>query len=71
VDEDGRPQYLCAVYRTEALSAAAPRPEEQRGLAMRRLVGSLSLAEVPALPGESRDVDTWEDLLALRAWMQG
>ena len=40
--------------------------EEQHGLPMRRLVASLNLGEVPALAGESRDVDTWEDLLALR-----
>ena len=66
VDEDGRRQYLCAVYRTEALLAAAPPLEEQHGLPMRRLVDDLRLAEVPALAGEARDVDTWDDLLELR-----
>ncbi|MEO5652211.1 MAG: NTP transferase domain-containing protein [Marmoricola sp.] len=66
VDERGREQYLCAVYRTEALLAAAPSIEEQHGLPMRRLVGGLDLARVEALPWESRDVDSWEDLLALR-----
>ena len=66
VDERGREQYLCAVYRTEALLAAAPSTEEQHGLPMRRLVGGLDLARVEALPWESRDVDSWEDLLALR-----
>jgi molybdopterin-guanine dinucleotide biosynthesis protein A len=66
VDENGRRQYLCAAYRTEALLAAAPPLEEQHGLPMRRLVDDLRLAEVPALGGETRDVDTWEDLLELR-----
>jgi len=71
VDGDGRRQYLCGVYRTEALLAAAAPVGEQDGLSMRRLVASMGLAEVPALLGESRDIDTWEDLLALRAWMEG
>jgi molybdopterin-guanine dinucleotide biosynthesis protein A len=71
VDGDGRRQYLCAAYRTEALLAAAPPLEDQHGLAMRGLVGDLRLAEVPALPGEARDVDTWEDLLALRERLGG
>jgi molybdopterin-guanine dinucleotide biosynthesis protein A len=67
VDGDGRRQYLCAVYRTEALLAAAPSLEEQHGLPVRRLVAALRLAEVPALLGEAQDVDTWDDLLTLRA----
>ena len=66
VDEDGRRQYLCAVYRTEALLAVAPPLEEQHGLPMRRLVDDLRLVEVPAVAGETRDVDTWDDLLELR-----
>ena len=66
VDEQGREQYLCSVYRTEALLAAAPPLEEQHGLPMRRLVGGLDLARVPALPWEARDVDSWDDLLAVR-----
>jgi len=66
VDDDGRRQYLCAVYRSEALLATAPPLDAQHGLAMRRLVDGLRLTEVPALPGESQDVDTWGDLFALR-----
>jgi molybdopterin-guanine dinucleotide biosynthesis protein A len=66
VDDGGRRQYLCAVYRTEALLAAAPSLEERHGLPVKRLVGGLRLAEVPALAWETRDVDTWEDLLELR-----
>lgn len=71
VDGVGRRQYLCAVYRTEALMAAAPPREEQHGLAVRRLVAGLRLAEVPELPGESSDVDTWDDLVALRERLEG
>ena len=67
VDGDGRRQYLCAAYRTASLVAAAPRWEEQHGLAVRRLVGDLVLTEVPAEGVEAGDVDTWEDLLSLRS----
>ena len=66
VDDGGRRQFLCAVYRTEALLAAAPPLEQQHGLPVKRLVGDLRLAEVPALAWETRDVDTWEDLTELR-----
>lgn len=71
VDEGGRRQYLCAAYRTGALLAAAPALEEQHGLAVRRLVGDLRLTQVPSLPGETHDVDTWEDLVALRERLDG
>jgi hypothetical protein len=33
---------------------------------MHRLVAELDLAEVPALSGEARDVDGWDDLTELR-----
>jgi molybdopterin-guanine dinucleotide biosynthesis protein A len=71
VDESGRRQYLCGVYRTEALRDAAPPYEQQHGLSMRALLAGLDLVEVPALAGESRDVDTWEDLTALREQLDG
>lgn len=70
VDDDGRRQYLCAVYRTEALFAAAPPLEKQYGLSARTLVAGLQLAEVAATAGETQDVDTWKDLLSLRARME-
>jgi molybdopterin-guanine dinucleotide biosynthesis protein A len=66
VDDGGRRQYLCAVYRSEALLASAPPPDGHHGLPVKRLVGGLRLAEVPALAWETRDVDTWEDLTELR-----
>lgn len=71
VDDGGRRQYLCAIYRSEALVAAAPALEEQHGLPMRRLVSGLDLAEVPALGWEARDVDSWADLTELRAHLEG
>jgi molybdopterin-guanine dinucleotide biosynthesis protein A len=71
VDESGRSQYLCAIYRSAALLAAAPPLEEQHGLSMHRLVSGLRLAEVPALSWEARDVDTWEDLTELRERLGG
>ena len=68
VDPGGRRQPLAAVYRHRALAAARPRrPEDQHGLPMRVLVGTLRLAEVPTVGDEARDVDTWADLRDLRA----
>ena len=67
VDADGRRQTLAAVYRHTALAAARPESlEDEHGLPVRRLVGDLRLAEVPAVGDEARDVDTWEDLRDLR-----
>lgn len=57
---DGRRQHLCAAYRTGALLAAAP--DDPTGLSVHRLVAGLALVEVPAVAGEARDVDTWDDL---------
>jgi molybdopterin-guanine dinucleotide biosynthesis protein A len=71
VDEDGRRQYLCAIYSGAALALAAPPLEEQRGMSMRSLVAGLRLAEVPALSWEARDVDTWADLTELRERLDG
>jgi len=71
VDEEGRRQYLCAIYRSEALLGAAPALEEQHGLPMRRLVSGLRLGEVAAVGWEARDVDTWEDLTELRLRLDG
>jgi molybdopterin-guanine dinucleotide biosynthesis protein A len=63
VDPDGRRQPLAGVYRYSALRAAGPdEREREHGLAVRALIGSLRLAEVPAVGDEARDVDTWADL---------
>ena len=67
VDPDGRRQPLAAVYRVGALAAARPDPGERHGLSVRRLIGDLRLVEVPTVGDEARDVDTWDDVRALRA----
>jgi molybdopterin-guanine dinucleotide biosynthesis protein A len=66
IDTGKKLQYLCAVYRTDALQRARPTYEEEHGLSMRALVGGLRLEHVPAFGPETRDVDTWADLLAMR-----
>jgi molybdopterin-guanine dinucleotide biosynthesis protein A len=70
VDDGGRCQYLCAAYRTEALLAGAPPLDDQHGLSVRKLIEGLRLSEVPALGDEAQDVDTWDDLLALRSRLE-
>jgi molybdopterin-guanine dinucleotide biosynthesis protein A len=66
VDDDGRLQYLCALYRTDALLTAAPAPGEESGMSVRSLVAGLLLGRVPAVSWEAQDVDTWEDLVRMR-----
>lgn len=67
VDHEGRRQHLCAAYTTTALARSRPMSGEGHGMSMQRLVADLDVAEVSAEPGETRDVDTWDDLAALRA----
>lgn len=67
VDGTGRRQPLCALYRRTALERARPADRvDEHGLPVRRLVGSMRLAEVPAVGAEAQDVDTWQDLHGLR-----
>lgn len=66
IDESRRLQYLCAVYLTASIERARPPYEDEHGLSMRTLVGSLRIEHVPAIGPESQDVDTWADLLRLR-----
>jgi molybdopterin-guanine dinucleotide biosynthesis protein A len=66
VDESGRRQLLCGVHRRSALQRVRPARADEHGLPVKRLLRPLRLLEVPALPGEAGDVDTWEDLRALR-----
>ena len=40
--------------------------EDEHGLAVHRLLGSLSVVEVDAVGDEALDVDTWEDLRRIR-----
>ena len=63
VDADGHRQVLAAVYRFTALAAARPPSrEDEHGLPVRGLVGSLRLLDVPTVGDEARDVDSWADL---------
>lgn len=61
VGPDGRRQ-LAGVLATGRLDEVRPDHEAQHGMAMRRLLAPLDLAEVAADGGEARDVDTWADL---------
>lgn len=60
-DGDGRRQ-LAGVVLTGRLDAVRPDHEDQHGMAIRRLLADLDLADVPPEGGEGRDVDTWADL---------
>ena len=69
VDEEGRRQPLCAVYRRQAVLDVAP--ADAHGLAVRRLVADLTLTEVEARGGESGDVDTPGQLARMRGLLEG
>jgi len=66
VDDTGRAQYLCAAYAVEALERAGLSAGDSHGLSMRRLTSGLDLVAVPAVGREGQDVDTWEDVVAVR-----
>lgn len=66
VDQSSKLQYLCAVYVTDALDRVRPTYEDEHGLSMRSLIRGLRLTHVASFGPETSDVDTWEDLLALR-----
>ena len=66
IDEVGAVQYLCAAYSLAGLNRVRPSYEEEHGLSMRALISTLRLEHVPAFGPETRDVDTWSDLLAMR-----
>lgn len=60
VDAAGERQWLVSAWRTAALREAMP--ERPDNASLRRTLGGLRIAEVPAEPGESDDIDTPEDL---------
>lgn len=74
VDEDGREQWLTAVYRHAALAArlaehgagTVPLPNTVRGLPLRRLVKDLRLLRIAPIGQAVLDCDTWEDVAAAR-----
>ncbi len=65
VDGSGR-RSLAYVLDTEVLQAKRPAYGDEFGMSLRALFGGLDLAAVPAVAGETRDVDTFEDLRDLR-----
>lgn len=65
VDDDGRAQPLCAVYRRDALHRALDALGEPAGSSMRALSGGLEMTDVP-IGRAARDADTWDDVKALR-----
>lgn len=68
VDEDGREQWLTAVYRRDALLTrlAEQGPDGVRGLPLRRLVKDLRLLRITPTGQSVLDCDTWEDVAAAR-----
>ena len=64
-DDTGRPQHLCGVWRTAALTAAVAALDEVAGASVRRLVATLHVVETPVTadgPAPWLDCDTPEDL---------
>ncbi len=65
VDDTGRRQLLCGVWRVRALRGALDALGEPAGSAMRTLVAGLRVAEVVAPAGDTPpwfDCDTGDDL---------
>lgn len=64
--EDSGHRALTGVVRPDALAAADPGLEQRHNLPLYRLLAPLDLADVAARHREDHDVDTWDDVLALR-----
>jgi molybdopterin-guanine dinucleotide biosynthesis protein A len=62
VDGDGRVQWLCGVWRVDALVTALAGAGGPAGLSVRGVLGPLRPSTVEALPGEAHDVDAADDL---------
>ncbi|GAA4156346.1 hypothetical protein GCM10022286_06540 [Gryllotalpicola daejeonensis] len=62
VDPDGRPQWLCGIYRTAALSEALAALGDPVGASMRALLGGLRLARHPVGSEVVGDIDTPADV---------
>lgn len=65
IDDDGRTQPLCAVYRRHVLDRALTGLGDMRGASMRALASGLTMHDVP-VGDATRDADTWDDVRALR-----
>lgn len=73
VDDEGRRQWLLAIYRRSALEAARDRlargrPEGERHTSVRSLVADLRWREVESGREHMGDIDTWADL---ERWRSG
>ena len=60
IDEAGRRQHLCAIYRISTLLEHAP--DDPSGMPLGRLLDGLDLATVATRDSEARDVDIDSDL---------
>ncbi|GAA1751414.1 DUF6457 domain-containing protein [Agromyces humatus] len=60
--DDGRPQWLPAVYRRDALTRALAELGDVRGASMRGLAARVTLMAIPDPGSLTADVDTWDDL---------
>ena len=60
--DDGRPQWLPAVYRRDALAGALAALGDPHGASMRALAAQLTLTTIPDPGGLTADVDTWQDV---------
>ncbi len=72
VDDDGRRQTLCGVWRSAALRAALRRLPEHQGAALRRLLAGLAVREVAHETGGPPpwyDCDSPEDLDRAKRWV--
>ncbi len=67
LDASGRPQLLLAAYRTVALRAALPAPENARDIAVHRTLSGLRRRDLPVPADLTLDVDTPVDLATARA----
>jgi len=65
VDELGRPQWLCGVWRTAGLRAALTAAGELADRPLRAVLTTLATVQVSAEAGEAFDIDTMDDLRAL------
>lgn len=63
---DGRPQHLLGIYSQAALRQRIADEAGGRNLSVARLVAPLRLNVVELQAPYERDVDTWDDLAALR-----
>jgi molybdopterin-guanine dinucleotide biosynthesis protein A len=73
LDEDGREQWLAALYRRATLETAVARIGDDQlvGLPLRRLVGDLRLLHVKGRSRALMDCDTWEDVDSARRIADG